>query len=531
MNRRIRTRLLITFLVTLFCVYLFAGFPPAIAKMRDRIHLGLDLQGGIHLQLQVVTDDAVRAETDRAVESLREFLQDNKIPFRQLVREDHDRFLVVALDPGRDADFQRYVVDRLPDWTVVSSVGEGPATYTVTHRPERVSALREETVDQTITTLQNRIDALGVVEPTIRKHGRTEDYRILVELPGITDADRVKNIMRATALLELKLVDNGPFASEAAARQSYGAVLPAHLEALPMQEGGAHAEVYYVVQRVASITGRDLKNAFPSRDENGRPAVGFNLTAEGSRRFERLTEQNIGKRLAIALDGRIQSAPGIETRISDSAIIKGGPAGFAPQEARDLALVLRSGALPATVNYAYEGMIGASLGADSIRAGVTAAVAALIGIAAFMLFYYRWSGLNATIAMILNLVILLAAMAYFGQTLTLPGIAAVSLTIGVGIDSNVLIFERIREELRAGATAARAVSAGFERVLVTLIDTHLAALISAMFLLMFGSGPVRGFAVTLVIGLISNIFTAVFVSRTMFDWMLARQKSGASISI
>jgi preprotein translocase subunit SecD len=286
-----------------------------------------------------------------------------------------------------------------------------------------------------------------------------------------------------------------------------------------------------VVQQVAAVSGRDLKGAYPSRDENGRPAVSFNLNADGAQRMGRVTEENVGKMLAIVLDKRIQSAPRINSRITDSGIITGGAGGFAPQAAQDLALVLKSGALPASIIYQDEEVVGPSLGADSIRAGIIAAVVALTSVVIFMLFYYRLSGVNATIAMVLNLIVLFAAMAEFGATLTLPGIAGVILTIGVGIDSNVLIFERIREELRAGKTAVSAVSTSFSRVFITLVDTHLAALISATFLFLFGTGPVKGFAVTLVIGLVSNMFTAVFVSRTLFEWVLSRHQRVETLSI
>jgi preprotein translocase subunit SecD len=274
-----------------------------------------------------------------------------------------------------------------------------------------------------------------------------------------------------------------------------------------------------------------LKDAFVSKDENGRPAVGFSMTLDGSKRFGQTTEQNVGKLLAIVLDGRVQSAARIETRIADSGIIRGGAGGFAAKEAQDLALVLKSGALPASVQYMEEGIVGPSLGSDSIHQGITASVVALILVIAFMLFYYRWTGLNAVAAMLLNLSILLGAMAYFRATLTLPGIAGIILTIGVGIDSNVLIFERIREELRAGHPAALAVGTGFQRVFITLVDTHLAALISAAFLFAFGTGAIKGFAVTLVIGLVSNMFTSVFVSRTLFDWTLFRHDRGETLSI
>jgi preprotein translocase subunit SecD len=290
-------------------------------------------------------------------------------------------------------------------------------------------------------------------------------------------------------------------------------------------KGGILAELEVVTDE------RDLRSAFPTRDNSGRPAVGFTLTAGSAQRMARVTEENIGRQLAIILDGRIQSAPEIHSRISDSGTIEGGSAGFAPQEAQDLSTILKSGALPASIKYLREEKVSATLGTESIRAGVLASGIALVSVVAFMLFYYRWSGVNATIALFLNLLLLLGAMAYFGVTLTLPGIAGVTLTIGVGIDSNVLIFERIREELREGKTAVVAVTTSFSRVFITLIDTHLAALISAVFLFLFGTGPVKGFAVTLVIGLVSNMFTAVFVSRTLFEWSLARQKLGASLSI
>jgi preprotein translocase subunit SecD len=303
-------------------------------------------------------------------------------------------------------------------------------------------------------------------------------------------------------------------------------VVPGNLEILPSSERDVTGDRFYAVQRVAAVSGRDLKGAGASRDENGRPAVSFNLTADGASRFGRLTGENIGKQLAIVLDGRIQSAPTINGRITDNGIITGGPTGFAPQEAQDLALVLRSGALPASMNYLEERVVGPSLGADSIRKGLYASIAALVGVVVFMLIYYRWAGVNAAISMALNLIILFGALAYFGATLTLPGIAGVILTIGVGIDSNVLIFERIREELKAGKTAVGGVTAGFQRVFSTIVDTHLAALISAMFLFLFGTGPVKGFAVTLVVGLVANVFTAVFVSRTLFNWTLSRRAHG-----
>src|SRR6266571_2436847 len=534
MTKRVRNRLLITLGVTLLSISLFAGFPPSGAKMKQKVHLGLDLRGGTHLVLQVVTDDAIRAETDQAMESMQQQLNKENIVFRQRTRIQNNTFQVVGVDPNKDADFRRILNERFTEWDLISTSGEVPNTYTMRLKPNQEQSYRDQSVDQAINTIRNRIDQLGVGETIIQKHGGPGENEILVQLPGVDDPARVKNIMQSTALLELKLVDSGPFASAAAAAQNYGGLVPANLEVLPSVERGVPSGgegSYYAVQRVASISGRDLKGAYPSRDENGRPAVSFNLNADGAQRFGRVTEENIGKMLAIVLDGRIQSAPRINGRITDSGIITGGATGFAPQAAQDLSLVLRSGALPASIKYLDEEVVGPTLGADSVRAGLIAAIVALVSVVVFMLFYYKLSGVNATIAMILNLVILFGALAYFGAALTLPGIAGVILTIGVGIDSNVLIFERIREELRAGKTAVSAVVTSFSRVFITLVDTHLAALISAIFLFLFGTGPVKGFAVTLVIGLVSNMFTAVFVSRTLFDMVLARKERAETISI
>jgi len=534
MTKRVRTRLLIILGVTALSIALFAGFPPSVAKMKEKIKLGLDLRGGTHLVLEVVTDDAIRAETDQAIESLRQLLARENIVFRQLTRNQNNELKAVGVDPAKDTDFRRILSERMTEWDLVSTAGDVPNTYTLRLKPQQEQTFREQSVDQAMNTIRNRIDQLGVGEVVIQKHGGPGQNEILVQLPGMDDPARVKNIMQSTALLELKLVESGPFPSQAAAAQAHGGVIPANLEVLPSVERdlpSSQEGSFYVVQRVASISGRDLKGAYPSRDENGRPAVSFNLSADGAQRFGRVTEENVGKMLAIVLDGRIQSSPRINSRITDSGIITGGPTGFAPQAAQDLALVLRSGALPASIKYLQEQVVGPSLGADSIRAGLLAATVALVSVVVFMLFYYRLSGVNATVAMILNLLILLGAMAYFGATLTLPGIAGIILTIGVGIDSNVLIFERIREELHAGKTAVSAVITSFSRVFVTLVDTHLAALISATFLFLFGTGPVKGFAVTLVIGLISNMFTAVFVSRTLFEWVLSRKDRAETISI
>ena len=529
MNKRIRTRLLMILSMLAICISLFAGFPPSLANMKNRIQLGLDLRGGIELVLQVVTDDAVRADTDQTIENLRSSFLKESVHFRQIVRKTNDSLLIVGIEPADEPRFRRVVTRELADWDLQQAENQNIAGFSL--KASRATAIREEAFDQAMKTIRNRIDQIGVTEPVFQRYGGTGSYEMLVQLPGIGDMNRVKDVIQSTALLELKLVDAGPFPSEFAATANYGGSIPDDLELSGMDARAGRPQVFYVVRRAAAITGRDLKTAFTSRDRNSHPAVGFNLTADGSHRFSQLTEQNIGKRLAIVLDGKVQSAPGIDGRISDSGIIEGGPAGFPPEEAKDLAVVLRSGALPASIRYLGESLIGPTLGAASIRSGVLASAVSLASVATFMASYYRWAGLNAIIAMVLNIIVLLAAIAYFGITLTLPGIAGVTLTIGVGIDSNVLVFERIREELRAGTTAAAAVATSFSRVFVTLIDTHLAALISAAFLFLFGTGAIKGFAVTLVIGLVSNMFTSVFVSRTLFDWALARQGHEAKISI
>jgi preprotein translocase subunit SecD len=401
MNKRLRTRFLIIAAITILSVALFAGFPPSFTKMKDKIRLGLDLKGGTHLVLQVVTDDAIRAETDQTLESLRQQLQRENIVFRQLTRSQNNEFKAVGVDTAKDADFRRILGERFLEWDLVSTSGDVPNTYTMRLKTANEQAFRTQAVDQAINTIRNRIDQLGVGEVVIQKHGGPGEDEVLVQLPGMDDPARVKGIMQSTALLELKLVDSGPFASQALAAQNYGGAVPAHLEVLPSVErdiASSAEATYYAVQRVASVSGRDLKGAYSSRDENGRPAVSFNLTADGASRFGRVTEENVGKMLAIVLDGRIQSAPRINSRITDSGVITGGAAGFSPQASQDLALVLRSGALPASIKYLDEEVVGPSLGADSVRAGLTAAVVALLSVIVFMLFYYKLSGVNATIA-------------------------------------------------------------------------------------------------------------------------------------
>jgi preprotein translocase subunit SecD len=382
--------------------------------------------------------------------------------------------------------------------------------------------MREQTVTQARETIDRRVNELGVAEPTISLYGQSND-EILVQLPGVTDVARAKEIIRNTAILELKIVEAGPAGTQEALLQTYSGKAPEDMEVI--QGSAATGDTsFYLVKKVAAVTGQDLRNAKPTIDENNRPAVSFSLTNDGARKFGKVTGENIGRLLAIVLDHRVTSAARIESKISDEGRITGS---FTTQQVADMSLILRTGALPASLTYLQQHVIGPSLGADSIRSGVTASFVGLLLVVAFMLIYYKLSGVNAVVALIFNLVILLGLMAYVGATMTLPGIAGFVLTMGIGVDSNVLIFERIKEELAAQRGVRASINAGFSRVFLTLLDTHIASLISAAFLFQFGTGPIRGFAMTLVIGLISNLFTSTFVSKTLFEAVLGHRQTAA----
>ncbi|MCI0354042.1 MAG: protein translocase subunit SecD, partial [Acidobacteria bacterium] len=378
---------------------------------------------------------------------------------------------------------------------------------------------------------RNRVDALGVTEPVIQAHGLGQ-HQILVQLPGVDDPARVKEIMQSTAMLEIRQSLGGPYASEPEARSAHGGILPADALLLRgrtiAQRAGGPQEEWYLISRSAAVSGRDLRAAQPSRDENGRPSVNFQLTGEGGRRFYNFTSAHVNDNLAVVLDSVVREVATIQEPIRDEVRITGA---FTEQQAQDLATMLRSGALPASIQYREERTVGPSLGAESIRQGVIAGLVGLAAVLGFMLIYYHAAGINANLGLLLNLIILLGFLGLFDATLTLPGIAGVILTIGMGVDSNVLIFERIREEMRSGKTAPSAVEQGFSRAWLTIVDTHVTTIVSAAILFFFGTGPVRGFAVTLTFGLLANLFTAVFVSRVIFDAILMRKQRGEALSI
>jgi preprotein translocase subunit SecD len=545
MGIKIRNRAIITAAVLMLCVFgivcypvgeqEFIGFPRNYQRLkeniRNRIRLGLDLKGGTHLVLQVLVEDAVNITNDLTRERLGDELRAKNIPYADVQKIDSTHILIKGIPQEKSSDVQALASEQFPDWDFSREAGD-PLARRLTLKNSAAAAIRSQALEQSRNTIRNRIDQLGVAEPTIADYGGPTDYELVVQLPGVDDPGRVKDIIQSTAMLTLKIVQDGPYASREAALAAHGGILPPDSELLPgRRESGSEGqggEAWYILNRIAAVTGRDLRDAQPRPDENGRASVNFNLTRDGAVRFGRVTGQNIGKQLAIILDNRVVSAPVIQGQITDSGRITGS---FTSQQASDLALVLRSGALPASIKYLEERTVGPSLGADSIRHGVVASIVGLVAVMGFMLFYYRGAGINANLALVLNLVMLMAALAYFGAVLTLPGIAGVILTVGMGVDSNVLIFERIREELRMGKTVGAAVAGGFDHAFVTIIDTHVTTIVSAMILFTFGTGPIRGFAVTLTIGLLANLFTSVFVSRTIFDYVLTQRQKGEAISI
>ncbi|MPY89564.1 MAG: protein translocase subunit SecD [Luteitalea sp.] len=510
MPKPLRWKVLIILAATALAVWAF--YPP-----REKVKLGLDLRGGVHLVLRVQTDDALRIETQQTAQQLRAVLGEGDIPVKVAV-ETPTRFRVQGVPSARDAEFRATAqTETGASYDRVSGSG---GTYAFQMKPNITQQRRRETVDQALQTIERRVNELGVAEPTVATHGSAND-QIMVQLPGVEDVQRAKEIIGKTAILELKLVQAGPAESKEALLQAHGGKLPETMQVAQGVEGE-----FYLLDKVAAVTGRDLRNARPTLDEYSQPAVSFSLNNEGARKFGEFTAANINRGLAVVLDGRVQSAPNIEGRISDEGRIYGT---FTQQEAADLALVLRSGALPASLTYLEERTVGPTLGADSIRAGVSASIVGLLLVALFMLVYYRLAGINAILSIGLNLVILLGFMAYLGAVMTLPGIAGFILTVGMGVDSNVLIFERIREELAAQKTARNAVAAGFDRVFLTILDTHISSLIAAAFLFQFGTGPIRGFATTLTVGLLANVFSAVFVSRTLFELLLTRRHVTVSV--
>jgi preprotein translocase subunit SecD len=540
MTSSLKIRALAIVVIILICVYGIIGLPTSkeqlVQNWQNNIHLGLDLKGGSQLVLQVQIQDAFKAEADTVIQRLRDQLGAKGVTFTEMTRNDPStlqtadtiEIAVKGIPSTRAGDFRTIVNDNFGGvWNVVTI---NPTDYRLTMKATEALKLRQDTLTQSMNTIEKKVNALGLAESSVQQRGGSAtDAELLVQLPGVDDPARIKQILKTAAMLELYEVIGGPYASRDEALTSRGGMLPLNSQVLVSQgRAGAPTEVY-LLARTPVVTGRDLKDASASPDQTvGNWQTNFVLSQEAAKRFERYTGANIGKRMAIVLDKNVLSAPTIQSKISDTGRITG--AGNR-EEASDLALNLRAGSLPASVEYLEERTVGPSLGADSIKAGLYAGIAGVIAVVLVMLVYYKKAGVNATLALVLNAIILIAALSYFNAVLTLPGIAGVILTIGMAVDSNVLIFERIREELRAGKAPIPAVDAGFSKAFLTIVDTHVTTVVSCAFLFLFGTGPVKGFAVTLVIGLIANVFTAVFVSKTIFDWELGGQKKDLAVSI
>ncbi len=520
------------FIVAVLVVSVFGivGIPHGSLKqsIADRIHLGLDLRGGTHLVLEVKVAEAVSHETDTDVARLEDDLGKAGVTGAVVTKNDpahQDTIQVAGVPATKLGDIRGMLSTNYPTYDVTSNPD---GSEKLTMKASAVRDIETRALDQSIETIRDRIDKLGVSEPVIEKYG-LGDNEILVELPGIDDPAHVQEIIQSTARLEIHEVVGGPYPTDQDALTANPGGIPPDAELVHGSGQAGGGDQVWLLKRVSEVAGTDFRDAQPSQDENGRPDITFNLTTTAGDHFYKFTDAHKGTgSMAIVLDNRVREVAGIQSAIRDSGRITGG---FTKDQATDLSMLLRTGALPASIEYLETRTVGPSLGAASIRQGVDAAIAGMLVVMAFMLIYYRGAGINADLALMLNLLILLGFMGYSHSTLTLPGIAGVILTIGMGVDSNVLIFERIREELRAGKTSAAAVQSGFAHAWITIVDTHVTTIVSAAILFLFGTGPVKGFAVTLTFGLLANLFTAVLVSRVIFDAVLKNKDRNAALSI
>jgi preprotein translocase subunit SecD len=529
------------FIVAVIAVFLYGIFFGANAPrtgsvktlLGKSIHLGLDLKGGAHLVLKVHVDEAIASATDRDVARLKEALLasgQTGVTVGKLEAAHPETISVTGIPAGKGSDVRTLLNGT--DYAIydVSTAGDGG--YKLTLKQSAINDLEARTLDTEIETIYERVNALGVSEPTVQKYG-LGDNEILVELPGIDNLDQVRDAISSTSKLAVYAVVSGPYESDQAALAALSGIIPPDDQLVHGSAMSGGPDQVYLLERASQVEGTDFRDAQSSTDINGRPNLKFSLTTAAGDRFYKYTSAhsrdsaNPGS-MAIVLGNKIRSVASINSAIRDQGEIEGN---FSKAEVDELSLMLRTGALPASFDFLETRTVGPSLGAASIRQGVIAAVAGLLLVMVFMLVYYKGSGINADLALLLNLIILLGFMGFSGAVLTLPGIAGVILTIGMGVDSNVLIFERIREELRAGKTAVGAVKEGFAHAWTTIIDTHVTTIVSAAILFLFGTGPIKGFAVTLTIGLLSNLFTAVFVSRLIFDKHLEGKDRTFELSI
>ncbi|MBA3255511.1 MAG: protein translocase subunit SecD [Pyrinomonadaceae bacterium] len=560
-KKNLLQRAIIIAVVTLLGIYIVIG-PRRKPRLSDftwsgikttlasNIRLGLDLKGGSHLVMRVRTDEFLKKLTEGNALAIQTAARDAGYPPKDVKVEatsGNYRMILEAVDPSKFGEIEEAVKKKvdLTDWT--SSTSGNTNTWTLTPTAQR--ALAEQATEQAKRIIESRLDAVGVAEPLVQRHGALSSHQILVQMPGIQDPERVKDLLKATSRLDLVHVVSPAspapvqtYATKEEAEASLGGTVPNNRKTLeyaertePTTAGQPAAATdkgkqWVVVEWPAVVDGSELRNASATQAQGGASdyQIAFSFKPTGAEKFGAWTGANINQYMGVVLNDEVKSIAYIKSQIFDQGEISGR---FTKGSADDLALTLRSGALPAPIEYQEERTVGPSLGADSIRAGVRASVFGLLFVVVFMLFYYRGSGVNAVVALLLNMILMLAALIVFGATLTLPGIAGMILTIGMAVDSNVLIFERIREELLTGKTIPSAVEQGFQRAIVTIIDTHVTTIISSLFLFVFGTGPLRGFAVTLVLGLVINLFSAVYVSRTIFMWQLSRKRRLESLSI
>jgi preprotein translocase subunit SecD len=538
MQKNLKAKTFSIIAILLIFIYGIFGIPHGVSgtalkeALAKNINLGLDLKGGTHLVLQVMVNEAVGTATDSDAGAIQTSLAQNGIVGATVTKPDPskpDTIQISGVQAARAADVNSVLNSNYSSrYDIAPGVNN---TWTLTMKNQTELDLKQTALDKAIEVINQRINSLGVAEAVVEPY-QLGSYQILVELPGVDDPGRVRDIISSTARLETHEVLGGPWPDKQTALSSLGGVIPPDAELLQGIPGaggeGSNAE-WYELKTVPVWGGTDIRDAQPGHDPNtNQPEVNFYLTNAAGEKFAQFTSTHIGKPMAIVLDNRVHEVATIQGEIHDQGNIHGG---FTEQSAKDLSMLLRTGALPASIEYLQESTIGPSLGADSIHQGVIASIAGMAAVMIFMLVYYRGAGINADLALFLNLVILLGFMGFSASTLTLPGIAGVILTIGMGVDSNVLIFERIREELRAGKSPAAAVDQGFQHALTTIIDTHVTTIVSAAILFIFGTGPVKGFAVTLTFGLLANFFTSVFVSRVIFDASLSRKLHGEPISI
>ncbi len=522
--------------------------------LRENIRLGLDLKGGVSLVMQVQAPDYLKLITENIVFGVQAAARERgyNVTVRPDNAPDTYRVILETEDASKLEEIRKDLPARVNDFDASaweSSVSGNRITWEMTKRAKE--ALSERAVEDALRIIDTRVNAIGVAEPTIQRHGAPSSHQILLQMPGLDDPERVKKLIGEQSRLELMKVISPPnpspmqtYPTEQAATQSLGGQVPTNRRVMPYNEREEptaagqppapkpnEAKSWVVVEAPAVIDGSELRSAAAVPQQQGDDAyiIDFSLKPSGAQKFGTWTAANVGQYMAVVLNGEVRSAPFIKSQITDSGQITGS---FTKASSEDLALTLRSGALPAKLVYLEERTVGPSLGQDSIRSGVTASLVGLILVVLFMVFYYRGSGVNAVVALLLNMMLTLAALVVFDAVLTLPGIAGIILSIGMAVDSNVLIFERIREELRTGKTVASAVEQGFSRAFTTIIDTHVTTIVAALFLFVFGTGPIRGFAVTLILSLLANLFSAVYVSRTIFIWVLSRKgRSAETLSI